>query len=78
MRAKPSGLHPSAEGAAVAKAMIARGDRQHDIAASFGVNGGRIREGRVQSKIRQRAACRSRQSASAQAISNWAVMLSSP
>jgi hypothetical protein len=30
--------------AAIAKAMLARGDRQHDIAAWFGVNGGRIGE----------------------------------
>ncbi|MPZ58461.1 MAG: hypothetical protein GEU91_18605 [Rhizobiales bacterium] len=29
---------------AVVKGMIARGDRQHDIAAYFGVNGGRIGE----------------------------------
>ena len=28
----------------IAKGMIARGDRQHDIAAYFGVNGGRIGE----------------------------------
>lgn len=29
---------------AVVKGMLARGDRQHDIAAYFGVNGGRIAE----------------------------------
>jgi hypothetical protein len=29
---------------AIVKGMIARGDRQHDIAAYFGVNGGRIGE----------------------------------
>ncbi|WP_247767539.1 hypothetical protein [Bradyrhizobium sp. 172] len=28
--------------AMIAKGMLARGDRQHDIAAWFGVNGGRI------------------------------------
>jgi hypothetical protein len=28
----------------IVKGMIARGDRQHDIAAYFGVNGGRIGE----------------------------------
>jgi hypothetical protein len=28
----------------IAKGMISRGDRQHDIAAYFGVNGGRIGE----------------------------------
>jgi hypothetical protein len=30
--------------ASLAKGMLARGDRQHDIAAWFGVNGGRIAE----------------------------------
>jgi hypothetical protein len=30
--------------AALVKGMLARGDRQHDIAAYFGVNGGRIAE----------------------------------
>lgn len=30
--------------AALIKSMIARGDRQHDIAAYFGVNGGRVGE----------------------------------
>jgi hypothetical protein len=30
--------------AAVVKGMLARGDRQHDIASWFGVNGGRIAE----------------------------------
>ena len=34
----------TAEKVAVAKAMLLRGDRQHDIAAYFGVNGGRIAE----------------------------------
>lgn len=29
---------------AVIKGMLARGDRQHDVAAYFGVNGGRIAE----------------------------------
>ena len=29
---------------AIVKGMIVRGDRQHDIAAYFGVNGGRIGE----------------------------------
>lgn len=29
---------------AIVKGMIARGDRQHDIASYFGVNGGRIGE----------------------------------
>ena len=30
--------------AALIKGMLARGDKQHDIAARFGVNGGRIAE----------------------------------
>jgi hypothetical protein len=30
--------------AAIVKGMLRRGDRQHDIAAFFGVNGGRIAE----------------------------------
>lgn len=44
MRAANSGIRLTSRDAAVAKAMIARGDRQHDIAAWFGVNGGRIGE----------------------------------
>ena len=44
MRAKASGIRLTDQDAAVAKAMLARGDRQHDIAAWFGVNGGRIAE----------------------------------
>jgi hypothetical protein len=44
MRATTSGIRLSERDAAIAKAMIARGDRQHDIAAWFGVNGGRIGE----------------------------------
>lgn len=43
-RAKPSGIILSTEDAAIVKGMLARGDRQHDIAAWFGVNGGRIAE----------------------------------
>lgn len=43
-RANPSGIRLSERDAAVVKAMLARGDRQHDIAAWFGVNGGRIGE----------------------------------
>ena len=30
--------------AAVVKGMLVRGDRQHDVAAWFGVNGGRVAE----------------------------------
>lgn len=43
-RAEPSGIHLSDEDAALIKGMLIRGDRQHDIAAWFGVNGGRIAE----------------------------------
>lgn len=43
-RAKPSGIHLTDQDAAIVKGMLARGDRQHDIAAWFGVNGGRIAE----------------------------------
>ena len=43
-RANPSGIHLSERDAALIKGMLARGDRQHDIAAWFGVNGGRIAE----------------------------------
>ena len=42
--------------AALAKGMIARGDRQSDIAAYFGVNGGRISEvntGKAHWNVRQ-------------------------
>ena len=40
-RANPSGISLTEEDAAIAKGMLARGDRQHDVAAWFGVNGGR-------------------------------------
>jgi hypothetical protein len=43
-RALPSGISLTEEDAAVIKGMLMRGDRQHDIAAWFGVNGGRIGE----------------------------------
>jgi hypothetical protein len=43
-RAERSGVKLSATNAAVVKGMLLRGDRQHDIAAWFGVNGGRIAE----------------------------------
>lgn len=42
--APPSGIRLNEDDAAIAKGMLARGDRQHDIAAWFGVNGGRIGE----------------------------------
>lgn len=41
-KAEPSGITLSEREAAIVKGMLARGDRQHDIAAWFGVNGGRI------------------------------------
>lgn len=43
-RANPSGITLTERDAELVKGMIARGDRQHDIAAWFGVNGGRIAE----------------------------------
>jgi hypothetical protein len=44
MRAPNSGISLTEQDVAVVKAMLRRGDRQHDIAAWFGVNGGRIGE----------------------------------
>ena len=43
-RAEPSGIKLTAADAAVIKGMLLRGDRQHDVAAWFGVNGGRVAE----------------------------------
>lgn len=43
-RAPASGISLNEDDAAIVKGMIERGDRQHDIAAWFGVNGGRIAE----------------------------------
>lgn len=43
-RAKASGIVLDETDGAIAKGMILRGDRQHDVAAWFGVNGGRIGE----------------------------------
>ena len=43
-RAEISGISLTEYDAAIIKGMLARGDRQHDIAAWFGVNGGRIAE----------------------------------
>src|SRR5262245_21341830 len=43
-RAIASGITLTETDAAVVKGMLKRGDRQHDIAAWFGVNGGRIAE----------------------------------
>lgn len=44
MKAKASGNKLSHRDTRFVKGMLARGDRQHDIAAYFGVNGGRIGE----------------------------------
>ena len=44
IRASASGISLTNEDAAIVKGMLHRGDRQHDIAAWFGVNGGRIAE----------------------------------
>ena len=43
-RANSSGIRLTEHDASLVKGMLARGDRQHDIAAWFGVNGGRIAE----------------------------------
>ncbi|SHL47102.1 hypothetical protein [Bradyrhizobium lablabi] len=43
-RAEPSGVTLNSSDASIIKGMLGRGDRQHDIAAWFGVNGGRIAE----------------------------------
>jgi hypothetical protein len=43
-RACASGISLSEGDAAIIKGMLFRGDRQHDIAAWFGVNAGRIAE----------------------------------
>jgi len=44
MRAPSSCVRLTERDAALVKGMLRRGDRQHDIAAWFGVNGGRIGE----------------------------------
>jgi len=43
-RAPISGIKLTRQDAALIKGMLHRGDRQHDIASWFGVNGGRIAE----------------------------------
>lgn len=50
-RAKASGISLLSEDASLIKGMLARGDREHDIAAYFGVNGGRISEIATRSKF---------------------------
>ena len=44
MRAINSGISLTEKDAGIVKGMLERGDRQHDIASWFGVNGGRIAE----------------------------------
>jgi hypothetical protein len=55
-RAEASGVALDHNDAAVVKGMLARGDRQHDIAAWFGVNGGRIAEIAIGAKFSNIAA----------------------
>jgi hypothetical protein len=43
-RAAPSGVSLTWDDARLIKGMLLRGDRQHDIAAFFGVNPGRVAE----------------------------------
>ena len=43
-RAEKSGIYLNKDDAAIVKGMLKRGDRQHDSASWFGVNGGRIAE----------------------------------
>ena len=57
-RAQPSGITLSAAYAALIKGMLRRGDRQHDIAAWFGVNGGRIAEIAVSARFEDVQAAR--------------------
>ena len=51
-RAKNSGRKLSVANVRVVKGMLLRGDRQHDIAAWFGVNAGRIGEINNRTKFR--------------------------
>ncbi len=44
LRADARGISLTEADAGIVKGMLLRGDRQHDIAAWFGVNGGRIAE----------------------------------
>jgi len=44
MKAPSAGIRLSSADASIVKGMLARGDRQSDIASYFGVNGGRIAE----------------------------------
>lgn len=58
VKAESSGIRLTSADAAIVKGMLERGDRQHDIAAWFGVNGGRIAEvsnGSTFSEVRAQA-----------------------
>jgi hypothetical protein len=46
-RGKASGNHLSTSEARIALGLIARGDREHDIAAWFGVNSGRVTDAKM-------------------------------
>jgi len=50
-KAKNSGIQLTKADAALVKGMLNRGDRQHDIAAWFGVNSGRIADINTRSKF---------------------------
>ena len=51
-RAEKSGITLNEDDASIVKGMLRRGDRQHDIAAWFGVNGGRVAEISTGAKFR--------------------------
>lgn len=51
VRAAKTPVSLTAADAAIVKGMLARGDRQHDIAAWFGVNGGRIADIKTKKKF---------------------------
>ena len=68
-RAEPSGISLSEAEAAIVKGMLARGDRQHDIAAWFGVNSGRIANVANGSKFPQRPRRASRQAPATRTVS---------
>lgn len=52
-KAKPSGITPTQSDAAKILAMVARGDRRHDIAAWFGLNQGALRRSKTGSTARR-------------------------
>ena len=52
-KAEKSGITLNESEVALVKGMLKRGDRQHDIAAWFGVNGGRIADIATEKNIRK-------------------------